>query len=1358
MDDFEMESEHPKKRRRRLSQRTPTSARLVCDEDLRGITSVVSDDLWTNVFGSIKDTLRKKGNSAALASCLQPSLAVDEEEPLSIHQTSNAYIAISPFSPFITAVEDAPWTIVPVRRRFSGETQPDSTRQLTLRIPPATTGFQSFLKTFEALTPVKHTHGLHKPIDVRALAVRPIHLGTIFVTVEKNLLHNVDEVQKKFGGGFHNPAKGKSSSKSSVNSWKQELRPESLAMTGDRLTAVIREGLSKLDLIHSGDIFALPLPPHPITHVPTPPAIVAACEPVSQGLLASGTKIVLIQAGSSQEKALKRLRPSRPIVEEVGEDDGEDTSNDQFYSAAEDGQNESVSERDEVSNEDDSGTEDSSQSHSDDDSDDSLDDMISLSAPGLPPPSSGTLSAMTAATPRPGGRRTGAHTPGSVYSSWTSATARASSRPAKLFTTEALLQKVPAEALHPRPSLEDDEDSFVFVDISALAKIGCFSGDWARLEAVQKPPVHGFASLNLAEFNSFSAEVPFWRPVRIFGLAGLAAKSPRYAVDKSGDRRSSFSQSLPSGVHPKALIPPILLCGLGEAPFVKLSPFLDPSTKGSRNSLQKPNVRPSPPFAREVILRKILTPLATLREFDHAQYSGLRKHFEHKRRLVKTGDLVAIPIDKEAGRATFSPVRNAENGGFEDELPDEIGLPSGRKARRCGVVWFCVDHTSLEAIDESEPDSENIWAGVAVVDVSSRTRTSQVGSSVQPIPHLAQRTWQYWLGLKSLPRLPGSISVSSAPVQGVPMPLALPLVRRLGDLISAAVSPRAISLGLPPLVVLLHSTQRQVGKSYTAEAACSLAGVQTFIVSAHNVLAEGSSSTGGGDVKTEGVLTNRAERAYSCGGQFTALLIQHVDVLTADRMVPALQDILSEARVAIATTTEIDKLPDGIRSLFTHELGISAPSESEREIIVKNACLEQSLSLDPSVDLSSVALKTAALVAGDLVDVANRASLARSKRLEQLADDQNVSLSDVILSGGPAVKGLLSEDFTSAVSHARSTFSDSIGAPKIPTVTWNDVGGLADQKSSIMETISLPLSRPELFAKGMRKRSGILFYGPPGTGKTLLAKAIATEFSLNFFSVKGPELLNMYIGESEANVRRVFQRARDARPCVVFFDELDSVAPKRGNQGDSGGVMDRIVSQLLAELDGMSSSGSNSEDSDGAGSSGNGGGVFVIGATNRPDLLDPALLRPGRFDKMLYLGVSSTHDQQVTILEALTRKFNLEPNVDLRRVAEKLPFTYTGADLYALCSDAMLKAISRKTRLVDEKVKGSSRIRGEDISTPYFFDHLASPEDVAVTVREEDFIAAQREMVASVRFVDPLSRAFPSLMLTLSQCEGASSL
>jgi len=272
-------------------------------------------------------------------------------------------------------------------------------------------------------------------------------------------------------------------------------------------------------------------------------------------------------------------------------------------------------------------------------------------------------------------------------------------------------------------------------------------------------------------------------------------------------------------------------------------------------------------------------------------------------------------------------------------------------------------------------------------------------------------------------------------------------------------------------------------------------------------------------------------------------------------------------------------------------------------------------------------------------------------------------------------------------------------------------------KGEILDTIDMPLKHPELFGNGLKKRSGILFYGPPGTGKTLLAKAIATNFSLNFFSVKGPELLNMYIGESEANVRRVFQKARDAKPCVVFFDELDSVAPKRGNKGDSGGVMDRIVSQLLAELDGMS------EGSD---------GVFVVGATNRPDLLDEALLRPGRFDKMLYLGVSDTHDKQRTILEALTRKFELSDDVSLEEVADMCPFTYTGADFYAMSSDAMLNAMTRTAGEIDAKIAAYNKNADTPISIRKWFQSVASENDTKVRVSKQDFAKAQRELVPSV--------------------------
>ena len=236
----------------------------------------------------------------------------------------------------------------------------------------------------------------------------------------------------------------------------------------------------------------------------------------------------------------------------------------------------------------------------------------------------------------------------------------------------------------------------------------------------------------------------------------------------------------------------------------------------------------------------------------------------------------------------------------------------------------------------------------------------------------------------------------------------------------------------------------------------------------------------------------------------------------------------------------------------------------------------------------------------------------------------------------------------------------------------------------------------------------------------------------------------MYIGESEANVRRVFQRARDARPCVVFFDELDSVAPKRGAHGDSGGVMDRIVSQLLAELDGIASSSSSSGD------------VFVIGATNRPDLLDPALLRPGRFDRMLYLGVSDTHLAQLRILQALTRKFRLDPALDLENVARDCSLNLTGADFYALCADALLKAMSRTAQEIDARIgmcfafffgflarlmrytatlnaqPSAAQAWPSPLTPQYYLAEMATPEEIAVVVSADDFAAALRELVPSV--------------------------
>ncbi|KAJ2163170.1 peroxisomal assembly protein [Coemansia sp. RSA 552] len=465
--------------------------------------------------------------------------------------------------------------------------------------------------------------------------------------------------------------------------------------------------------------------------------------------------------------------------------------------------------------------------------------------------------------------------------------------------------------------------------------------------------------------------------------------------------------------------------------------------------------------------------------------------------------------------------------------------------------------------------------------------------------------------------------------------------------------------------------------------------------------------------------------------------------------------------IVIATSSQPDKVPASLATAFRHEIELPVPDEQTRLALLQSISAN-SMPLASDTDLAFISQQTASFVARDLVMLIKRAESRAWKRAHpHMSSDAGTEpppqhSRDVILAG----QEITSDDLLGALGDARASMSDTLGVPKIPDVKWDDVGGLADAKKDILDTIRLPMEQPHLFASGLSTRSGLLFYGPPGTGKTLLAKAIATECGLNFFSCKGPELISPYIGESEANVRRIFQKAREASPCVIFFDELDSLAPKRGQQGDSGGVMDRIVSQLLAELDGMSGGGDGSgDDDDGAESAdaqGGGAGtsaiqVFAIGATNRPDLLDPALLRPGRFDKLVYLGVSETHDAQLNIIQALTRKFRLHPGLDLRTVADKCPFHYTGADFYALCSDALLKAMLRTVDEVDVLVSEWNQTHGKDSATAaeaeaeephsrypvpmtpqYYLDHIA-PEDIKqVTVTEHDFERALDELIPSV--------------------------
>merc|ERR1712039_457580 len=252
---------------------------------------------------------------------------------------------------------------------------------------------------------------------------------------------------------------------------------------------------------------------------------------------------------------------------------------------------------------------------------------------------------------------------------------------------------------------------------------------------------------------------------------------------------------------------------------------------------------------------------------------------------------------------------------------------------------------------------------------------------------------------------------------------------------------------------------------------------------------------------------------------------------------------------------------------------------------------------------------------------------------------------------------------------------------EVPNIKWDDIGGLEETKRNLQEMILYPIDHPEKFEKfGMQPSRGVLFYGPPGCGKTLLAKAVASECSANFVSIKGPELLTMWFGESEANVREVFDKARAAAPCVLFFDELDSIGTARGSGGgDAGGAGDRVMNQLLTEIDGV----------------GVKKNVFFIGATNRPELLDEALLRPGRLDQLIYIPLPDLPARQ-GILESTLKKSPIAPNVPLSFMAQKTE-GFSGADLAEFCQRAA-KAAIRDAIAADELRAGDDAMDADTAS------------------------------------------------------------
>lgn len=389
--------------------------------------------------------------------------------------------------------------------------------------------------------------------------------------------------------------------------------------------------------------------------------------------------------------------------------------------------------------------------------------------------------------------------------------------------------------------------------------------------------------------------------------------------------------------------------------------------------------------------------------------------------------------------------------------------------------------------------------------------------------------------------------------------------------------------------------------------------------------------------------------------------------------------------VVMAATNRPNSIDPALRRFgrFDREIDIGIPDAVGRLEILRIHTKNMRLSDD--VDLEQVANECHGYVGADLASLCSEAALQQIREKMELIDLEDETIDAEVLN-------------SLAVTMDNFRFAMNKGTPsalrettvETPNVTWEDIGGLQNVKKELQELVQYPVEHPEKYLKfGMQPSRGVLFYGPPGCGKTLLAKAIAHECQANFISIKGPELLTMWFGESEANVRDVFDKARAAAPCVLFFDELDSVAKSRGgNIGDAGGAADRVINQILTEMDGMS----------------NKKNVFIIGATNRPDIIDTAILRPGRLDQLIYIPLPD-EASRVQILKANLRRTPIAPDVDLNFLA-KSTVGFSGADLTEICQRACKLAIreSIEKEIQHEKERQLRRARGEETMDEEIYD------------------------------------------------------
>ncbi|APA16066.1 hypothetical protein SS1G_10199 [Sclerotinia sclerotiorum 1980 UF-70] len=533
----------------------------------------------------------------------------------------------------------------------------------------------------------------------------------------------------------------------------------------------------------------------------------------------------------------------------------------------------------------------------------------------------------------------------------------------------------------------------------------------------------------------------------------------------------------------------------------------------------------------------------------------------------------------------------------------------------------------------------------------------------------------------------------------------------------------------PPRGVLLHGPPG-CGKTMIANAFAAEIGVSFIPISAPSLVA---GMSGESEKKIRDVF-DEAKRMAPC-----LVFIDEIDVIMGKResaqremekrivaqMLTSMDDMALEKTggkpvIIIAATNRPDSLDPALRRAgrFNKEINLGVPNEAAREKILR--ALTQKLALPDDFNFHALAKMTPGFVGADLNDVVSVAGTEAMKRMMAVLKQQTVSTmeldtpvqsatsmeldtpvlkdstSEALLvlrslvanAGGSAPDGDFSikyTDFLAAIPKVQPSAKRE-GFATIPDTTWAHVGALHEVREQLEMAIVEPIKRPESFARvGITAPTGVLLWGPPGCGKTLLAKAVANESKANFISIKGPELLNKYVGESERAVRQVFERARSSVPCILFFDELDALVPKR--EDSLSEASSKVVNTLLTELDGLS----------------NRAGIYVVGATNRPDMIDPAMLRPGRLGTSVFVDLPSP-DERVEILKALYRK--ALPFASAQEIEALGPVGrdercngYSGADLGNLHQAAAVAALKREMSMVAQgqaTIEDDLKISGAD--------------------------------------------------------------